>query len=76
MDIKLLFLVLARSVAGVLVAQGKSEEAALLNDLASAARTGKNVDDLLLKYAEDWATNGEPSFEQIAAMRKAIQERM
>jgi hypothetical protein len=76
MNIELWFTVLARSLASVLVAQGKNEQAALLNDAASAVREGRNVDDLMQQYADDWAANGEPTFDQIAATRQAIQDRM
>lgn len=76
MDILVWLPVLARSMSVVLAAQGKTEQASLLNDAASAALKGKNVDDLMRQYAEEWEANGEPTFEQIAATRRAIQDRM
>jgi hypothetical protein len=57
----------------VLSAQGKTEQAGLVSDALAAAQAGKNVDDILRKKAEDWATNGEPSVEQLVEARKEIQ---
>jgi hypothetical protein len=76
MDIALWITVLGRSLVGVLAAGGKNQQAELLNDALSALREGRNVDDLMRKYAEDWEANGEPSFESIAATRQSIQDRM
>lgn len=76
MDYSILFSILARSVAGILVTQGKSDQAALLNDAAAAVGAGKNVEDIMRRYAQDWETAGEPTFESIAQTRQSIQERM
>ena len=76
MDYSILFSVLTRAVAGILLTQGKTDQAALLNDAAAAVGAGKNVDDIMRRYAQDWDANGEPSFESIAQTRQSIQERM
>lgn len=75
-DIKTWLTVLARASAGVLMTQGKNDQAALLNDAASALNAGKNVDDVMQAYADHWEQVGEPTFDEIAAARQRIQERM
>lgn len=76
MDIQLWLTVLLRAVGAGLTTQGKTEQASLLNDAATALRAGKNVDDVMQAVADKWAAEGEPSFEDIAAARQRIQERM
>lgn len=75
-SIRIWLQVLTRAVAGGLAAQGKTDQAALLNDAASAIQRGANVDDIMAEAAEKWATNGEPTFDEIAAARQAIQDRV
>lgn len=76
MDIQLLLLVLSRIVSGVLVTQGQAELGGLLNDITTAIKQGKQVDDLLAAIAAKWEAEGPPSFESIAAHRQDIQARM
>lgn len=76
MDIQLWLTVILRAVGAGLATQGKTEQAALLNDAASAMRAGKNVDDVMQAVAAQWEAEGEPSFESIAAARQEIQARM
>lgn len=76
MDIQLWLTVILRAVGAGLVTQGKPEQAALLNDAATALRSGKNVDDVMQAVADKWEAEGEPSFDDIAAARQAIQDRM
>lgn len=76
MDIQLWLTVLLRAVGAGLASQGKSEQASLLNDAATALRAGKNVDDIMQGVADRWEQVGEPSFDEIAAARQAIQGRM
>jgi hypothetical protein len=76
MDIQLWLTVLLRAVGAGLATQGKTEQAALLNDAASAVRSGKNVDDIMRSVADKWEAEGEPSFDEIALARQAIQDRM
>lgn len=75
-QIQLWFTVLLRAVGAGLATQGKSEQADLLNDAASALRAGKNIDDVMQAVADKWATEGEPSFDDISIARQAIQARM
>lgn len=76
MNLQLWFPVILRAVAGGLAAQGKTDQAALLNDAASVLRKGGNIDDIMAEYAEKWDRDGEPSFDEIAATRQRLQERM
>lgn len=76
MNVTTWLVVLTRAIAGALITQGKTDQAGLLNDLASAASAGRNVDDIMAEYAAKWQTEGEPSFEDIAAARQRIQERL
>lgn len=76
MDLGLWLPVLFRAVSAGLAANGKADQAALLNDAASALREGRDIDDIMREYANQWETTGEPSFDQIAEARRKIQERM
>lgn len=76
MNLNIWLSVLARSIGASLIAQGKVEQGQLLLDAASAARAGRNVDDIMEQIAKDWEEHGEPSFDQIEARRKAIQARL
>lgn len=76
MNIQLWLPVILRAVGVGLASQGKTDHAALLNDAASAVRSGKNVDDIMQSVADKWEAEGEPSFDDIAAARQAIQDRM
>jgi hypothetical protein len=73
---QLWLLLLTRVASGVLITQGRPELGGLLNDLASAAKQGKNVDDILAQVAAKWEAEGPPSFEDIATHRQSIQARM
>lgn len=76
MDLGLWLPVLFRAVSVGLAANGKADQAALLNDAASVLRKGGNIDDIMQQYADSWEQNGEPSFDEIAETRRRIQERL
>lgn len=76
MNLTTWLIILTRAVAGGLVTQGRTEQAQLLSDMAAAASAGRNVDDIMAEYAAKWQSDGEPSFEDIAAARQQIQERL
>lgn len=76
MDPILLLTLLTRITGGVLISQGQPELGALLGDLATAAKQGKAVDDIMAKIAEQWEAEGPPSSESIAAHRQSIQGRI
>lgn len=76
MNLTTWLIILTRAVSGTLLVQGKIDQAQLLNDMASAASAGRNVDDIMAEYAAKWQTEGEPSFDDIAAARQRIQERL
>lgn len=63
-------------LTGYWVKQGKTEQAALLTDALAAIKQGKNVDAIMDAAATKWEANGEPTIEEIAAARKAIQARV
>lgn len=73
--IKLLLLVLGRSVVTVLAERGKFDQAAALVDTLAAVRAGHNIDAALAQLAAAWEV-GEPKLSEITAAREAIQASM
>lgn len=68
--------VLGHAVAGVLEQNGKTEQAGFIRDGLTAAREGKNVDDVMLAAAQSWDLNGPPTVDELAAARREIQGRI
>jgi hypothetical protein len=60
--------------ASTLTARGKREYGEWLTDALAAQQAGRNIDAELLRMAQLWATNGEPTFDEIAQSRLAIQQ--
>jgi len=73
---RLLWMIFGRSVANVLLTQGKVEEAQLLGAVLAAVRAKRNISAELSALAEKWAEEGEPPLEEIVAARKTIQAAM
>lgn len=70
--LKLLALVLGRSVVTVLAERGKFDQAAMLVDTLAAVQAGRNIDAALARLAALWE-QGEPKLADITAARIAIQ---
>ena len=65
MNTKLLALVGFRIAATVFIAQGKSEEAKLINALIRAVQAGRNVDAEMQRFADLLGTEGEPEMQEL-----------
>lgn len=63
-------------LTGYWVKEGKTEQAALLNDALAAMAKGKDIDKEMTAAAAKWEAGGAPSIDEIAAARKAIQARV
>lgn len=71
-----LLMLLGQAVIPLLANMGKHHQAELLTDALAAVQAGKNIDDIMAQAVEDWKVNGEPTYDQIATARLAIQARM
>jgi hypothetical protein len=71
-----LLMLIGQAVIPLLTNLGKHDQAGLLQDALAAVSAGKNIDDIMAAAAKSWKENGEPTFDEIAAAREAIQARM
>lgn len=76
MPTQLLILMIGRLTSTLLISKGEEEIGGLLNDALTAYRLGKPVDDILQALSDKWDAEGAPSYDDIAAHRKSIQERI
>lgn len=76
MDLQAWLMLITQIMAAYLKDTGQFNNAGLLSDALAAVHAGKNVDDVMREIAAKWAQEGEPSFNEIAAARQKIQERI
>jgi hypothetical protein len=76
MELQALLMLIGQALVPLLTSLGKNHQAEFLTDALAAVSAGKNIDDILKQAADDWKANGEPTFDQIATARQAIQARM